>query len=124
MKQILKRTGLVFCCFLLVVVTANILIPLFCKKPDKNYAEQLSRTEFTAETAGTDVYELMLVIDSEKLNQQIRATESDYMEKSKEVLANGHETEGAKYKKKILNRQKKIYYSVLRLLIRPLRQLL
>lgn len=68
--------------------------------------------------------ELMLVIDSEKLNQQIRATESDYMEKSKEVLANGHETEGAKYKKKILNRQKKIYYSVLRLLIRPLRQLL
>ena len=46
------------------------------------------------------------------------------MEKSKEVLANGHETEGAKYKKKILNRQKKIYYSVLRLLIRPLRQLL
>lgn len=124
MKQILKRTGFVFCCFLLVVVTANILIPLFCKKPDKNYAEQLSRTEFTAETAGTDVYELMLVIDSEKLNQQIRATESDYMEKSKEVLANGHETEGAKYKKKILNRQKKIYYSVLRLLIRPLRQLL
>ena len=68
--------------------------------------------------------ELMLVIDSEKLNQQIRATESDYMEKSKEVLADGHETEGAKYKKKILNRQKKIYYSVLRLLIRPLRQLL
>lgn len=124
MKQILKRTGLVFCCFLLVVVTANIFIPLFCKKPDKNYAEQLSRTEFTAETAGADVYELMLVIDSEKLNQQIRATESDYMEKSKEVLANGHETEGAKYKKKILNRQKKIYYSVLRLLIRPLRQLL
>lgn len=68
--------------------------------------------------------ELMLVIDSEKLNKQIRATESDYMEKSKEVLANGHETEGAKYKKKVLNRQKKIYYSVLRLLIRPLRQLL
>ena len=68
--------------------------------------------------------ELMLVIDSEKLNQQIRATESDYMEKSKEVLADGHETEGAKYKKKILNRQKKIYYSVLILLIRPLRQLL
>ena len=54
MKQILKRTGLVFCCFLLVVVMANILIPLFCKKPDKNYAEQLSRTEFTAETAGTE----------------------------------------------------------------------
>ena len=41
--------------------------------------------------------ELMLVIDSEKLSQQIHETESDYMEKSKEVLANGQETEGAKY---------------------------
>ena len=39
---------------LLVVVMANILIPLFCKNPDENYAEKLSRTEFTAETAGTE----------------------------------------------------------------------
>ena len=50
--------------------------------------------------------ELMLVIDSEKLSQQIHETESDYMEKSKEVLANGQETEGAKYQGKVLNRKK------------------
>ena len=68
--------------------------------------------------------ELMLVIDSEKLSQQIHETESDYMEKSKEVLANGQETEGAKYQGKVLNRKKKLYYGVLRVIIRPLRQLL
>lgn len=68
--------------------------------------------------------ELMLVIDSEKLSQQIHETESDYMEKSKEVLANGQETEGAKYQGKALNRKKKLYYGVLRIIIRPLRQLL
>ena len=68
--------------------------------------------------------ELMLVIDSKKLSQQIHETESDYMEKSKEILANGQETEGAKYQKKVLNRKKKLYYSVLRIVIRPLRQLL
>ena len=68
--------------------------------------------------------ELMLVIDSEKLNQQIRATESDYMEKSKEVLANGQEKIGAKYEKKVLDWKKKFYYGVLRIVIRPLRQLL
>ena len=68
--------------------------------------------------------ELMLVIDSEKLSQQIHETESDYMEKSKEVLANGQETEGAKYQGKVLNRKKKLYYGGLRIIIRPLRQLL
>ena len=68
--------------------------------------------------------ELMLVIDSKELNQQIRATEDDYMEKSKEVLADGQETEGAKYEKKLLTWQKKLFYGVLRIIIRPLRQLL
>ena len=68
--------------------------------------------------------ELMLVIDSEKLSQQIHETESDYMEKSKEVLANGQETEGAKYQKKVLNWKRRLYYGVLRIIIRPLRQLL
>ena len=66
----------------------------------------------------------MLVIDSEKLSQQIHETELDYMEKSKEVLANGQETEGAKYQKKVLNWKKRLYYGVLRIVIRPLRQLL
>ena len=68
--------------------------------------------------------ELMLVIDSEKLNQQIRATESDYMEKSKEVLANGQENIGVRYERKVLDWKKKFYYGVLRIVIRPLRQLL
>lgn len=68
--------------------------------------------------------ELMLVIDSEKLSQQIHETESHYMEKSKEVLADGQETEGAKYQGKVLSRKKKLYYGVLRIIIRPLRQLL
>ena len=69
--------------------------------------------------------ELMLVIDSEKTESaDSRKQKSDYMEKSKEVLANGQETEGAKYQGKVLNRKKKLYYGVLRIIIRPLRQLL
>ena len=46
------------------------------------------------------------------------------MEKSIEVLAIGQETEGAMYQWKVLNRKKKLYYGVLRIIIRPLRQLL
>ncbi|MFR4633334.1 MAG: phospholipase D-like domain-containing protein [Blautia faecis] len=68
--------------------------------------------------------ELMLVIDSKELNQQIQSTESTYIEKSKEVLSNGQETEGAQYETKVLNWQKKLFYGVLRIIIRPLRQLL
>ena len=68
--------------------------------------------------------ELMLVIDSKKLNQQIRSTEADYMEKSREILANGQETDGTKYQEKVLNWQKKFYYGVLKIIIRPIRQLL
>ena len=40
--------------FLLIVVVVNVLLPLFCKKPDKEYAENLRKTEFTAETTGTE----------------------------------------------------------------------
>lgn len=68
--------------------------------------------------------ELMLVIDSQELNAQIRATEKDYMEKSKEVLSNGQETDGIKYETRVLGWQKKLFYGVLRILIKPLRQLL
>ena len=68
--------------------------------------------------------ELMLVIDSKELNQQIQSTEGTYIEKSKEVLSNGQETEGAQYETKELNWQKKLFYGVLRIIIRPLRQLL
>ena len=68
--------------------------------------------------------ELMLVIDSKELNTQICATEKDYMEKSKEVLSNGQETKGSKYETRVLGWQKKLFYGVLRIIIRPLRQLL
>ena len=68
--------------------------------------------------------ELMLVIDSQELNDQIQETENIYMEKSKEVLSNGQETDGAQYESKVLNWQKKLFYGVLRIIIRPLRQLL
>ena len=68
--------------------------------------------------------ELMLVIDSQELNEQIQKNENIYMEKSKEVLSNGQETQGAQYETKVLNWQKKLFYGVLRIIIRPLRQLL
>ena len=54
MKKILKRTGKVFCLFLLIVVLVNVLSPLFCRKPDEKYVESLRETEFTSETAGTE----------------------------------------------------------------------
>ena len=68
--------------------------------------------------------ELMLVIDSQELNGQIQDTENIYIKKSKEVLSSGQETEGSLYEKKILSRKKKLFYGVLRVIIRPLRQLL
>ena len=52
MKKILKRTGKVFCLFLLIVVLVNVLSPLFCRKPDEKYVENLKKTEFTSETTG------------------------------------------------------------------------
>ena len=68
--------------------------------------------------------ELMLVIDSQELNRQIRETEEIYQEKSKEVLPDGQEKEGTQYQKKTLNWQKKMFYGVLRVIIWPFRQLL
>ena len=68
--------------------------------------------------------ELMLVIDSERLNEEIRDTENVYMEKSKEVKADGTETEGRLYKKKVLTPEKKRFYAFLKIIIRPFRHLL
>lgn len=67
--------------------------------------------------------ELMLVIDSEKLNQQIHETESDYMEKQRGTCKRSGNRR-RKVPGKVLNRKKKLYYGVLRIIIRPLRQLL
>lgn len=68
--------------------------------------------------------ELMLVIDSERLNEEIRDTEDTYMEKSKEVKPDGTETEGKQYKKKVLTPEKKRFYAFLKIIIRPFRHLL
>ena len=54
MKKLLKKAGKAILLFLLIVVVVNVLLPLFCKKPDKEYAENLRKTEFTAETTGIE----------------------------------------------------------------------
>ena len=68
--------------------------------------------------------ELMLVIDSEELNDHIREMAETYMEKSVEVKADGTETKGASYIEKELPDKKKLFYGVLRVVIRPFRHLL
>lgn len=68
--------------------------------------------------------ELMLVIDSEYLNKHIREIESVYMAKSKEVLSGGQETEGSLYEKKELDKNKSLFYGILKVIIRPFRHLL
>ena len=68
--------------------------------------------------------ELMLVIDSPELNSHIRKMESLYMEKSKKVLPGGQETEGSLYRNIPFDREKEIFYGILRVLIRPIRHLL
>lgn len=68
--------------------------------------------------------ELMLVIESRQLNEQISDTEKSYMEKSKEVTPDGQETKGSLYKEKTLNGKKQLFYNVLRVLVRPFRHLL
>ena len=68
--------------------------------------------------------ELMLVIESKRLNEEIRDTENVYIEKSKEVKTDGTETEGSLYKKKVLTPEKKRFYAFLKIIIRPFRHLL
>lgn len=68
--------------------------------------------------------ELMLVIDSQDLNSHIREIESLYMKKSKKVLPGGQETEGTLYRKIPFDRQREVFYGILRILIRPIRHLL
>ena len=65
MKKILKRTGKIFCLFLLIVVLVNILSPLFCRKPDEKYVESLRETEFTSETAGVLVIAILIVVHTD-----------------------------------------------------------
>lgn len=53
-EEIIKKSRKSNLLFLLIVVDVNVLLPLFCKKPDKEYAENLRKTEFTAETTDTE----------------------------------------------------------------------
>ena len=68
--------------------------------------------------------ELMLVIDSEYLNGHIREITEEYKRKSLEVLADATETEGDLYKERELSLNKKIFYGILRVIIRPFRHIL
>lgn len=68
--------------------------------------------------------ELMLVVESERLNGDIRETIENYEEKSIEVLADGTETAGDLYQERELTAAKKVFYGILRVIIRPFRHLL
>ena len=68
--------------------------------------------------------ELMLVIDSEQLNAKIRGMEEDYMYKSVEVKPDGQTLVGPGYEEKQMNRKKRSFYQILRIIIRPIRHLL
>ena len=47
-KTIFKKILKLFLCLLLMVVLVNVLAPLFCKKPDEEFAENLKKTESVA----------------------------------------------------------------------------
>ena len=68
--------------------------------------------------------ELMLVIDSEKLNTHIREMSQEYILKSKEVLSDGTEREGAFYEQTELSGGQKVIYAILKVITRPFRHLL
>ena len=68
--------------------------------------------------------ELMLVIDSQELNQHLRQMNEGYMEKSREVLPDGTETEGKAFQEVEMTGTKKGIYGALRVIIRPFRHLL
>lgn len=68
--------------------------------------------------------ELMLVIDSAQLNSHIKERFEQYKEKSLGALADGTEIKGNLYQKRELTSKKRIFYGVLRILIKPFRHLL
>ena len=53
-KTIFKKILKIFLCLLLLVVLVNVLVPLFCRKPDEEFAENLKKTEFTSEFPGEE----------------------------------------------------------------------
>ena len=53
-KKTIKRILKIVLCFVLIVALVNILAPLFCRKPDEKYAENLKQTQFTSDTSGSE----------------------------------------------------------------------
>lgn len=68
--------------------------------------------------------ELMLMIDSPRLNAQLREQALNQMEYSLHVLADASETPGAEYVPVELGWSKKVYYTLLQIVMIPFRHLL
>lgn len=68
--------------------------------------------------------EMMLVIDSPKLNASIRDQIGVLKEKSRQISPDGTVTDGEQYEPEEQSTQKKLFYGVLRILTVPFRQLL
>ena len=68
--------------------------------------------------------ELMLLVKSKELNKQLREQAVTYQEKSVYEKAGKTEQAGSQYEKKEMSGSQKIIYSILRILIRPIREVL
>ncbi len=68
--------------------------------------------------------EMMLVIDSEELNQRLREVTDELKENSLCVAPDGTETEGEEYEEIEVTTQKKIAYGIMRIITLPIRHLL
>ena len=68
--------------------------------------------------------ELMLLVKSKELNRQLREQAVTYQEKSVYEKAGKTEQAGSQYEKKEMSGSQKIIYSILRILIRPIREVL
>lgn len=68
--------------------------------------------------------ELMLIVDSKRLNTCIRSQMDQYAKKSIEVLSDGTQTKGSLYEEKKMTAKKECIYHILRVVVRPFRHLL
>ena len=68
--------------------------------------------------------ELMLLVKSKELNKQLRDQAAAYQEKSAYEKAGKPSRTGSLYEKKEMSGMQKVIYSILRILIRPIREVL
>ena len=68
--------------------------------------------------------ELMLLVKSKELNKQLRDQAAAYQEKSAYEKAGKPSRTGSLYEKKEMSSMQKVIYSILRILIRPIREVL